>query len=104
MYKTNANNMFVSGEIDYIKVPYHTVSADMIDYYKANDQLQIGEMAAFYNYIMNMNAPQLANLNIRKALALAVVNRQELIQNITKANQTPATRIIGPTAVGASQD
>ncbi|MBZ6527441.1 peptide ABC transporter substrate-binding protein [Aerococcaceae bacterium DSM 111021] len=100
---TTANTMYLNGDLDYLGMPFHTISPEMIDIHKESGELKVSDMAAFYNYAMNINDPHLSNVNIRKALALAV-NRQGLIENVTKAGQTPALRIVGPTATNATQD
>lgn len=98
-----ANTMFLNGDLDYLGIPYHTVSAEMVDLYREQGNLQIADLAAFYNYAINTTDPQLSNVNIRKALAYAV-NRESLIENVTKADQTAALRIVGPTATGMTQE
>lgn len=98
-----ANTMYLNGDLDYLGMPFHTISPEMIDIHKESGDLNMSDMAAFYNYAMNTNDPHLSNVNIRKALALAV-DRQGLIANVTKANQTAALRIVGPTATNATQD
>lgn len=98
-----ANILYLNGDIDYLGMPFHTISPEMMDVHRETGDLKISDMAAFYNYAININEPHLANANIRKALAFAV-DRQNLIDNITKAEQTPALRIIGPTASNLTQD
>lgn len=97
-----ANILYLNDDIDYLGMPFHTISPEMIEVHKETGDLKITDMAAFYNYAMNLTDPHLENVNIRKALALAV-DRQSLVDNITKAEQTPALRIIGPTASNSTQ-
>ncbi|XJS11155.1 peptide ABC transporter substrate-binding protein [Aerococcaceae bacterium WGS1372] len=98
-----ANTMYLNGDIDYLGMPYHTVSPEMVAHHTELGELRVSDMAAFYNYAMNVRDEHLANLNIRKALDFAV-DRQALIEHVTKANQTPAFRIIGPTATNSTQN
>lgn len=98
-----ANTMYLNGDIDYLGMPFHTISPEMINVHKESGELKISDMAAFYNYAMNVTDEQLSNVNIRKSLALAV-DRQSLIDNVTKAGQTKALRIVGPTATNSTQE
>ena len=98
-----ANTMYLNGDINYLGMPFHTISPEMIDVHKGSGDLKVSDMAAFYNYAMNVTDEHLSNVNIRKALALAV-DRQSLIDNVTKAGQTPALRIVGPTATNSTQE
>lgn len=97
--ESTANAAFQAGEIDFVGIPFNTVSLDALDVYRADDTLQTVDFAALYEYKMNVTDPQLANVNIRKALAYGI-DRQTLIDNITKANETPALGLVSPAMRG----
>jgi oligopeptide transport system substrate-binding protein len=86
-------NMFTNGEIDWItNVPTDKLaSAQMKDSYQANAQL------ATYYYIFQMNKAPLDNLLVRKAISYAI-DREELVEGVTKAGQIPAWGIVPPMA------
>ncbi|WP_052339150.1 peptide ABC transporter substrate-binding protein [Gorillibacterium massiliense] len=83
--------MYTNGEMNY----FHSVVPDGIDVAKANGELKIYPQLATYFYRFNVTAKPFDNAKIRKALAMSI-NRQAIIDNITKANQTPAYALTGP--------
>lgn len=97
--ESTANAAFQAGEIDFVGIPFNTVSLDALDVYRADETLQTVDFAALYEYKMNVTDPQLSNVNIRKALAYGI-DRQTLIDNITKANETPALGLVSPAMRG----
>lgn len=98
-----ANMSFESGELDFIGIPFNTIPADAIDSYRANGDLDVTEIGATYMYKMNTTDEIMSNVNIRRALSLAI-NRQELIDNVVKGEQTPAKGGIAPTVAGFEED
>lgn len=95
--EATAVTMFKGGEIDYLGAPFQTVALDAIDGFKADGTLNINDQASVYWYKLNTKDKITGNANIRKALALAL-DRQGLIDNITKGEQKPALGMV-PTAV-----
>ena len=95
--ETTAATMFDAGEIDFLGAPFQNVALDVIDRYKQEGKLTIKDYAAVYMYKFNTTGEFTSNANIRKALTLAI-DRQALIDNITKGEQTPALGMV-PTAV-----
>lgn len=98
-----ANMSFESGELDFIGIPFNTIPADAIDSYRANGDLDVTEIGATYMYKMNTTDEIMSNVNIRRALSLAI-NRQELIDNVVKGEQTPAKGGIAPTVASFEED
>lgn len=101
--ESTANAEFQAGGIDYLGSPYSTVSLDAIDLYRANEELNVAPYAAIYWYKLNTTDEVMSNVNIRKALALAV-DRQALVDNITKGGQLPAMGYVPPTSAGFEED
>lgn len=101
--EATANAMFQAGEIDYLGSPYQTVSLDAIDTYKGDGTLNIEDYAAIYWYKINTTDEVMSNVNIRKALALAI-DREGLVTNITKGQQQPALGYVPATISGFEED
>ncbi|SOC18106.1 oligopeptide transport system substrate-binding protein [Ureibacillus xyleni] len=100
--ETTTATMFDAGEIDFIGTPFQTVSLDVIDRYKEEGILNISDYAAIYLYKFNTTDKIMSNANIRKALTLAI-DRQSLIDNVTKGEQTPALGMV-PTAISGFEE
>jgi oligopeptide transport system substrate-binding protein len=79
-------------ENDEIDVQEDLPTAD-IDRLKALPEYKQFPMLGIYYYGMNVEAPPLDNVDVRKALALAV-DRQSLIDNVVKGGQVPALGFI----------
>lgn len=97
--QSTANNAFQAGEIDYIGTPFTYVSLDMIDLYRQNDQLNIVDLGSVYYYTINTTDELMSNINIRKALAMAI-DRQGLIDNVLKGGEKPAMGLVPPSTYG----
>ncbi len=100
--EATANRMFKNGDIDFLGSPFQTVPLDAIDGYKKDKSLNIEDYAAIYEYKFNTTGKFTKNANIRKALALSI-NRQGLIDNVTKGQQTPAVGMV-PKAIAGFED
>ncbi|MBG9980601.1 peptide ABC transporter substrate-binding protein [Facklamia sp. DSM 111018] len=101
--EATANAEYQAGNLDYLGTPYGTVSLDSIDMYRNNSELKSEPYAAIYWYKINTTDEKLQNVNLRKALSLAI-DRQALIDNILKGDQIPATGLIPPTIEGFEED
>jgi len=101
--EATAVTMFKNGEIDYLGSPYQTVALDAIDGFKADGSLQIADYAAIYWYKFNTKDKITGNANIRKALTLAI-DRQSLIDNVTKGEQKPALGMVPSAISGFEED
>ena len=88
-----ADRLFQNGDLDFLGAPFQTVSLDKIDTYKKDKSLQITDTASVYLYKFNTKDDVMKNENIRKALTLAI-DRQGLIDNVTKGEQKPANGIV----------
>lgn len=101
--EATAVTMFKNGEIDYLGSPYQTVALDAIDGFKADGSLKIDDYAAIYWYKFNTTDKITGNANIRKALTLAI-DRQGLIDNVTKGEQKPALGMVPSAISGFEED
>ncbi|MCP1146362.1 peptide ABC transporter substrate-binding protein [Lysinibacillus endophyticus] len=100
--ETTAATMFDAGEIDFLGTPFQTVALDSIERYQQEGVLSIKDYAAIYMYKFNTTDKVMSNANIRKALTLAI-DRQGLIDNVTKGEQSPALGMV-PTAVSGFEE
>jgi len=93
--------MYENGELD----STHTVSTVDMDRLKADPvlskELYIGADLATYYYGFNTTKPPFDNPKVRLAFSLAV-DRQKLIDTVTKANQLPAKTFAPPGIFGCS--
>lgn len=101
--EATASTMFKGGEIDYLGAPYQTVALDSIDEFKKDGSLRINDFASIYWYKFNTTDKFTGNANIRKALTLAI-DRQSLIDNVTKGEQTPALGMVPNAITGFEED
>jgi oligopeptide transport system substrate-binding protein len=83
--------MYQNGELNM----YKAVPPAAIDQAKASGELQISPNYATYFYKFNVTKPPFNNANIRKALAMSI-DRQAIIDNITKGGQKPAYAVVSP--------
>lgn len=98
-----AGTMFDAGELDFLGAPFQTVPLDSINKYKDEKILNIEDYAAIYWYKFNTTDKVLGNKNIRKALTLAI-DRQTLIDNVTKGEQKPALGMVPIAIKGFEED
>ena len=101
--ESTAVTQFKKGEIDFLGAPFQTVALDSIDSFKSEDKLKISDQAGVYWYKLNTTDEVMKNKNIRKALTLAI-NRQELINSVTKGEQKPALGMVPVAIEGFEED
>ncbi|MFJ6207815.1 peptide ABC transporter substrate-binding protein [Lysinibacillus sp. NPDC092081] len=94
---------FKGKELDYIGAPFQTVDLNAIDEFKKDGSLRIMDQASIYWYKFNTKDKIMSNANIRKALTLAI-DRQTLIDNVTKGEQKPATGMVPVVIPGFEND
>ncbi len=93
--KDTEEKMFRTKEIDLTQeVPLEKLALWKKD---KTGSLQSYDYLAIYFYRLNVSKPPLNNPKVRKALNLAI-NRQDLVNYVTKANQTPARGLVPPGA------
>ena len=101
--ETTAGTMFDSNEIDFLGNPYQVVPLESIERYKGEGSLNVVDSTAVYFYKFNTTGKYTKNANIRKALTLAI-DRQGLIDNITKGEQKVALGLVPPAVSGFEAD
>jgi oligopeptide transport system substrate-binding protein len=89
-------SMFDNGELDWAGSPNSQLPTDAMQALRDNGTLNVQSIAGIYNYKFNTKVEPLNNVNIRKALALAI-NRKDIIDNIAQGEQMPAMAIVPPT-------
>lgn len=93
--ENTALEMFNAGELDWVGSPTDFVPLAAIPSLKDEGKLNISPLAGVYYYAFNTEAEPFNNENIRKAFALAI-NRQGIVENITKGEQQPAMALVPP--------
>lgn len=89
--ETTAHQKYKNGELDWGT----SVPLDMLDEIKLRDDYQVSPQLSSYYYYINMNDPILKDVRVRKALTMAL-DRQELVDKVTKAGQIPANAFCPP--------
>ncbi|WP_110114581.1 peptide ABC transporter substrate-binding protein [Bacillus sp. CGMCC 1.16541] len=101
MFMINDNNtelsMFDNGELDWAGNPTGALPVEAIPQLKDEGKLNISVKTGTYMYKFNTQVEGLDNVNIRKALSYAI-DRQAIIDNVSKQEQVPATAMVPPQA------
>lgn len=92
-------SQYQGGEIDYAGAPTGEIPTDQIQPLseQLKDEFKLTDIASTYYYEFNTKEAPFNNAKIRKAFAMAI-DRQSLIDNVTKAGQTPAFGFV-PTSI-----
>lgn len=91
-------SMFDNDELDWAGAPLSSIPTDAMQALKDSGKLNIQPIAATYMYKFNTTKPPFNNAKIRKAFAYAI-DRKSIIDNLTQANQAPATGLIPPSMI-----
>jgi len=86
-------NMYKQGEIDWIQ----TVPQNMIEEMKLDDNYHVNASFITYYYFLNTEVEPLDDVRVRKALGMTI-DRQELVDQVTREGQFPAYGITPPLA------
>lgn len=97
--ETTVFNLFQTDKIDWIGAQAGAVPTDQTQKVLADGSAQVQPIASTYYYLFNTTKKPFSNVKIRKAFAMTV-ERQALIDNVTKANQTPAFALVAPSIEG----
>lgn len=99
MFMINDENtelqMYKNGELDWAGSPTGSIPLAAIPALKDEGTLNIAPYTGVYYYAFNTKEKPFDNVNIRKAFALAI-NRQGVVDNITKGEQQPAMALVPP--------
>mgnify|MGYP001202172283 CR=1 FL=1 len=90
---TTNYNMYLNGEIDWAT----NVPPDQLNAAQMRDDFQLAPQLATYYYVFQTEAAPINNVLVRKALSYAV-DREALVEGVTKAGQIPAWGIVSPMA------
>jgi len=91
--------MFQTDKIDWIGAQAGSVPTDQVPQLVADKKATIKEIASTYYYLFNTKQKPFDNVKVRKAFAMSI-DRQAIIDNVAKANQTPAFALIPPSING----
>ncbi|WLR51583.1 peptide ABC transporter substrate-binding protein [Bacillus tianshenii] len=89
-------NMFQNGELNWAGQPLGEIPVEAIPQLKQEDKLNVEPIAGTYWYKFHTEKEPFNNVNIRKAFAYAI-DRNAIVENITKAGQIPAMAAVPPT-------
>ncbi|WP_188454708.1 peptide ABC transporter substrate-binding protein [Virgibacillus oceani] len=87
--------MYKNGELDWAGSPTGSIPLAAIPSLKEDGSLNISPKAGIYYYSFNTEVEPFNNVNIRKAFAYAI-NRQGIVDSITKGEQQPAMALVPP--------
>lgn len=90
-----ALKLFQANQLDWAGSPLSTIPREAVSTFKGDQSLQIKTGIGVSWIRLNTNTPPFTNEKIRRAFALAI-NRKEIVDYVTKANQLPATSIVPP--------
>ncbi|MBB6729666.1 peptide ABC transporter substrate-binding protein [Cohnella zeiphila] len=106
MVKNSATElkMYQTGQLNYSGFPTGEIPIEQIAKLQQTnkDELRIKPIASTYYYNFNTTKEPFDNANIRKAFALAV-DRQQLVDKVTKGGQEPALGAVPPSIMGEKQ-
>lgn len=91
--------MYTTGEMNV----YQSVTPAAVETAKKNGELVVSPKLATYFYRFNVTKAPMNNVKVRKALAMAI-QRQPIIDNITKTGQLPAFAFVSPGIIMAGKD
>lgn len=91
--ENTAYSMYNSGELDVLGDPYNTIATDAMEQAKTLPEYHSFSKDAVYWYKFNTTKDFVNNVHIRRALSYAI-NRQDIVDNITKAGQKPAAGVV----------
>lgn len=90
-----AVHLFKAGSLDWVGSPLSTLPQDAISQLKQQGELQITPGAGTHWFRFNTERSPLSNQSLRRAFGLSL-NRQAIVDHVTKGNQLPAIGIVPP--------
>lgn len=92
-------SLFETDKIDWIGAQAGSVPSDLVPGLVKEGKAEIKTIASVYYYLFNTKQKPFDNVKVRKAFSMAI-DRQSIIDNVTKANQTPAYGLVPPSIAG----
>jgi len=92
-------NLFQTDKIDWIGAQAGSVPLDVTPKVLSDGTGVVKTIASTYYYIFNTKQKPFDNVKVRKAFSMAI-DRQAIIDNVAKANQSPAFGLIPPSIAG----
>ncbi|MFC5529905.1 peptide ABC transporter substrate-binding protein [Cohnella yongneupensis] len=92
-------SLFETDKIDWIGAQAGSVPSDRVPGLVKDGKAEIKTIASTYYYLFNTQEKPFSNAKVRKAFSMSI-NRQSIIDNVTKANQTPAFGLVPPSIAG----
>ncbi|MBO7744177.1 peptide ABC transporter substrate-binding protein [Paenibacillus sp. MWE-103] len=96
-------NMYKTGQLDWAGAPTGSIPAEQLDKYRQENskELSIKGIASTYYYNFNNTKKPFDNVKVREALSMAI-NRQDIVDKVTKAGQVPAYGFVSTGIHGVS--
>jgi oligopeptide transport system substrate-binding protein len=92
---STAMNMYETGQLQWVTDP----PLVLLDELKQRPDFRSAPMLTVYFYRFNVNAPPLNDVRVRRAIAMAI-NREQIVNQVTRGGQTPAYSIVPPGIAG----
>lgn len=92
---TTAMNMYETGQLQWITDP----PLILLDVLKKRDDFHVAPMLTVYFYRFNVNVKPLNDVRVRRAIAMSI-DRQEIVDEVTRGGQQPAFAIVPPGIAG----
>ncbi|MEW9106865.1 peptide ABC transporter substrate-binding protein, partial [Paenibacillus sp.] len=98
-------SMYETGALEIAGQPTGEIPVDQIAMLKESkpDELHIKGYASTYYYLFNNKQKPFDNVNIRKALAMAI-DRKQIVEKVTLGGQTPAFGIVAKGIAGLNDE
>lgn len=90
-----ALNMYETGQLEWVYDP----PSLLLDELKDRDDFHPGPMLSVYFFRINVTRPPMDDVRVRRAVAMAI-DRDQIVNQITKAGQIPAYRLVPPGIAG----
>ena len=93
--ENTALNMYETDQLQWVTMPPETV----LEVLKQREDFYAAPQLSVYFYRLNVARPPLDNKLVRRAIAMAI-DRVEIVEEVTKLGQLPATTIVPPGLAG----
>ncbi|KAA1260770.1 Oligopeptide-binding protein OppA precursor [Rubripirellula obstinata] len=90
-----ALNMYETGQLEWVYDP----PSLLLDELRTRDDFHPAPMLSVYFYRINVKRPPMDDVRVRRAVAMAI-DRDQVVNQITKAGQIPAYRLVPPGMAG----